>query len=89
MFLVSGTDTSDADKEECHYLAVNEVSIMIDEPLFDSTVNVAKYTAKAVKHGWVKGIFKELHQNGDIDDCPEYFVRSLKLFTFFHELRLF
>lgn len=47
------------------------------KPLFDAVVQVAHHTAKAVYRPWVYGILKELHQNGYVDDRPEYLVKSL------------
>ena len=58
-------------------LTVHEVSVVIDGPLLDTSVNVAEYAAPVVQHSRVDGILEKLHQYGDIYHRTEYPVKSL------------
>ena len=85
MFLVSGSDTGDADEYDRSNLAIHQIAVLIDEPPFDAVMQVTDDAVPMVKHFRINGIFKEFHQQGDIDYRPEYLVRALKFLTFFHD----
>lgn len=85
MFFVSGSDTGDADEYDRSNLAIHQMPVLIDEPPFDTVMQVTGDAIPMVKHFRVNDIFKEFHQQGDIDNRPEYLVCALKFLTFFHD----
>ena len=48
MLFVSCTYASDTNEEESDYFAIYQMTIIIDKPLFDSTMNVGKDTSEMV-----------------------------------------
>ena len=71
MFLVASTNTGDADEYECSHFAPYQVTIKIDEPPFDSVMDIADNTTPIIQQLWVYSILKELHQERDIDQIAE------------------
>ena len=58
--------------------------VLIDEPPLNTSMQITDDTVPMIKYLRVNGIFKEFHQQGDVDYCPEYFIRALKFLTLFH-----
>ena len=85
MFLVSRTDTGNADKQECGDFAVNKITVIVNHPSLYPVVYVTQYAVPMVKHRRVNGVLEKLHQDGHIDDCPENLIKALQFLTFFHE----
>ena len=77
MFLRSGTDTGDADKQYRGYLAVHQVAVVVNHPPLDAPVNVNQYAAPMVEYCRVDGILEKFHQHGDVNDRTEYLVEPL------------
>ena len=74
MLLVSRAYTSDAHQQKGGNLAICNIPILVYHPLLDTTMQIA-YDAS--HRAGIYGIFKELHQYGDINHRPEYLVKPL------------
>ena len=77
VFLVSGADAGDADKQKGGALAIHEVSVVVDDPTTDACVDVGDDTAEEIQLFGLQCICEELHQYGDVDEGSEYLVKAL------------
>ena len=62
MLLIPGSNTGDTYNHECCNLTPNKIPIQIDEPPFDSVMNIANYAAPVVEQFRVNGILEKLQE---------------------------
>ena len=89
MLLVSCTNAGNADYQQCHHLAMQQMSVLINVHQLDAVMDVHENAAPMIQGIGVNGILEELNDKGNVDECPKHLVECLEVFAFFHSRLLF